>query len=492
MRKSRTGAFESFFTFDTRESGAVEQSVSHSQRSERSGAHVRQDGMFDLSGDANQERAVLVSVPQHPDRRDLDWESDDVMHPELEELFGLASAAGVRVCDELVQIRQTPDPATFLGSGKVAELRELVDQSMATLVLFDQDLSPGQSRNLEKILKVRVLDRTELILDIFATRARTTESKLAVELAQLEYSLPRLKRLWTHLERQTKGGVGLRGPGEKQLETDRRIAEKRISELKRALETVQVRRQREASGRSDRMTVSLVGYTNAGKSTLMNQLTGAGVPTEDSLFCTLDTRTRRWSLPGWGPVLLSDTVGFIRDLPHHLIASFRATLEEARQAHLLLHVADASNPSVFDQVSAAYAVLSELGIQSKDTILVLNKMDAVTDSARIDALCNRYAGAFGISASTGEGISELTAAVSERLSDAFLDLEVVARVDQGRLFHDLATHGEVISRQWEEDVVRFHVRISQKFVGWLRGVALEVHPYGHPEMTLAQRLGEEV
>src|SRR5690606_39921756 len=213
---------------------------------------------------------------------------------------------------------------------------------------FDDDLSPAQVRNLEQASGVKVLGRTELILDIFATRAQTHEARLAVELAQLEYALPRLKRMWTHLSR-LKMGVGMRGPGEKQLETDRRLVEKRIVDLRRDLDKIQRRKEREVAKRSEHRTVSLVGYTNAGKSTLMNKITGAGVLAQDKLFATLDTRTRRWQLPGWGPILLSDTVGFIRNLPHRLIASFKATLEEARQADLLLHVADASNPSVIDQ-----------------------------------------------------------------------------------------------------------------------------------------------
>ncbi len=217
----------------------------------------------------------------------------------------------------------------------------------ADVVIFDNNLSPAQIRNLESELGVKVLDRTEVILDIFSTRAQTHEARLAVELAQLEYSLPRLKRMWTHLSR-IKAGVGMRGPGEKQLETDRRLVEKRISDLRDELNQVQRRKEREVAARGDRMTVSLVGYTNAGKSTLLNKLTGADELAEDKLFATLDTRTRRWQLPGWGPVLLSDTVGFIRDLPHSLIASFKATLEEARQADLLLHVADASNPNALD------------------------------------------------------------------------------------------------------------------------------------------------
>ncbi|MFO0922206.1 MAG: GTPase HflX [Pirellulales bacterium] len=290
----------------------------------------------------------------------------------LEELAGLAKTAGTQVMAGVVQRRDHPDPATYLGKGKVDELKHAVEMHDADVVIFDNDLNPGQTRNLEKILECKVLDRTELILDIFASNARTYESRLAVELAQLEYSLPRLKRMWTHLSRQTMG-VGMRGPGEKQLEVDRRLAEKRIHELKLELAKVERRKAREVASRDGSLTVSLVGYTNAGKSTLMNTLTDADVEAVDKLFATLDTRTRKWHIPGFGSVLLSDTVGFIRDLPHRLIASFRATLEEARQADLLLHVADASNAAVLDQISAVYQVLKEIGIEEKDTLLLLIK-----------------------------------------------------------------------------------------------------------------------
>ncbi|MEY4567760.1 MAG: GTPase HflX, partial [Planctomycetota bacterium] len=270
--------------------------------------------------------------------RVLSSEHPDPPNP-LDELTGLAETAGTEVVAGIMQKRVSPDQKTYLGKGKVAELKQLVKLHDADVVVFDNDLSPAQTRNLEKAIETKVIDRTELILDIFANNARTYESRLAVELAQLEYSLPRLKRMWTHLSRQTMG-VGMRGPGEKQLEVDRRLAVKRIHELKEELHKIERRKQREVAARRDRMTVSLVGYTNAGKSTLMNALTDANVEAADKLFATLDTRTRRWQLPGWGPVLLSDTVGFIRDLPHNLIASFRATLEEAREADLLLHIAD--------------------------------------------------------------------------------------------------------------------------------------------------------
>ena len=250
---------------------------------------------------------------------------------------------------------------------------------------------------------MKVLDRTELILDIFASRAETHEARLAVELAQLEYAMPRLKRMWTHLSRQKKG-VGPARTGRKTIgrrpppggTPHRRPAAANSTAIER-------RRKREVAARRGQMTVSLVGYTNAGKSTLMNALTGADVHVEDALFATLDTRTRRWQLPGWGPVLLSDTVGFIRDLPHHLIASFKATLEEARQADLLLHVADAANPAVYEQIAAAYQVLEEIGIRQKDTLLVLNKIDALPDRARLDGLLSRYPDAVAVSARNGPG-----------------------------------------------------------------------------------------
>ena len=282
----------------------------------------------------------------------------------LDELHGLATTAGTTVVAELTQKRSTPDHSTYLGKGKVEELKQLVEARDADVIIFDNDLNPAQTRNLEKATDRKVIDRTELILDIFAAGARTHESRLAVELAQLEYSLPRLKRMWTHLSRQSMG-VGMRGPGEKQLEVDRRLAQKRIHDLRTELDRIETRREVQVASRTDVPTVSLVGYTNAGKSTLMNALTDAGVYAKDELFATLDTRTRRWNLPGWGTVLLSDTVGFIRDLPHQLVASFKATLEETRQADLLLHVADASSDAVFEQITAVFHVLENLGIEEK-------------------------------------------------------------------------------------------------------------------------------
>jgi GTP-binding protein HflX len=256
----------------------------------------------------------------------------------------------------------------------------------------------------------------------------------------------------------------MRGPGEKQLETDRRLVERRIAELRGELKQVLRRKEREVAARSDHMTVSLIGYTNAGKSTLLNKLTGDSELAEDKLFATLDTRTRRWQLPNWGPVLLSDTVGFIRNLPHSLIASFKATLEEARQADLLLHVADASNPAAIDQIAAVYQVLEELGIREKDTLLVLNQIDAIEEPSTLDVLKQRYPSAIPISARTGQGLTRLAAAVSDALTQHFLDVDVETDVANGRLLAYLAKHGEILSRTYADDRVSVHCRMPRKYL----------------------------
>jgi len=425
------------------------------------------------------EAAVLVGVLL-PDRKDHG--------PALEELEGLAATAGVRVVGRLTQRREAPDATTYLGQGKVEELTNLAAAVDADLVIFDNDLSPAQTRNLEKAIGLKVLDRTELILDIFATRAQTAQARLAVELAQLEYAMPRLKRMWTHLSRQKKG-VGLRGPGETQLEEDRRLVEHRLKDLRRQLNAIERRKEREVAGRRDLLTVSLVGYTNAGKSTLLNVLTGADVLTENRLFATLDTRTRRWQLPGWGPVLLSDTVGFIRDLPHHLIASFKATLEESRQADLLLHVADASNPAALDQIAVVYKVLEELDIQAKDTLLVLNKIDAA-DRGQVAALLGRYPRALAVSAKKGQGMPELTQAVSRALSHGFLDVDVETGVDNGRLLAQLASYGEVLSKRYTDSRVIVHCRIPERALSHLRYADTYIRPHGRANAATADGNGQ--
>ena len=417
------------------------------------------------------EKAVLVGV--------LLEQPVDPEHP-LDELGGLAETAGAQVVAELTQRRDSPDQTTYLGKGKVQELSALIAHHDADVVIFDNDLSPAQTRNLERALETKVLDRSEVILDIFAARARTYEARLAVELAQLEYSLPRLKRMWTHLSR-LKMGIGMRGPGEKQLEVDRRLVEKRIHDLKQELLEIHGRRERQVAARRDHMTVSLVGYTNAGKSTLLNALTGADVLAEDKLFATLDTRTRRWRLPGWGPVLISDTVGFIRDLPHRLIASFKATLEETHQADLLLHVADASSPLVDAQIAAVRGVLAEIGVAETDTLLVLNKVDAVADPVVRDALVARYPQAVTISARTGAGLPALAQIVSDCLGRGFRDVDVETTPGNGRLLAWLGAHGEVLSRHFADDRMTIHCRLPAALLGRIPPDEAVVRMHGRTE-----------
>jgi len=417
------------------------------------------------------EAAVLVAVL-------LDGYQPSEVDP-LEELDGLATTAGTRIVGRLTQRRPKPDVTTYLGKGKVEELKNFVEARKADVVIFDNELAPGQVRNLEEAIKVKVLDRTELILDIFATHAQTYEARLAVELAQLEYSLPRLKRMWTHLSR-LKTGIGMRGPGEKQLEVDRRLVEKRIHDLKTELKDVEKRKEREVSARRNFKTISIVGYTNAGKSTLMNALTAAGVAAMDKLFATLDTRTRRWQLPSWGPVLISDTVGFIKHLPHRLIASFKSTLAEARHADLLLHVADAANPAVFDQIGAVYQVLEEIGIQATDTLLVLNKADAASPE-QLDAILRRYPGAVPVSARQRTGLTELADAVSAALSHSFQEVDVETSIDNGRLISWLSSAGEVLDRRFSDDRAIIHCRLPPTALGRInpQEATVRVHANGN-------------
>jgi GTP-binding protein HflX len=298
--------------------------------------------------------------------------------------------------------------------------------------------------------------------------------------------------MWTHLSR-IKKGIGMRGPGEKQIEEDRRIVERRIRDLREELRVIERRRERQVASRHDRLTISLVGYTNAGKSTLLNRLTGSDVLAEDRLFATLDTRTRRWQLPGWGPVLLSDTVGFIRDLPHSLIASFKATLEETRQADLLLHVADASSPIVFEQVAAVYSVLEELHVEAKRTLLVLNKIDCLADESTLHRLLERYPNAVPISARAGLNLDRLAAMVSESLTEGFLDLDIETGVDNGKLLAYLASHGEIRSKRFGEERVTIHCRLPREHFGRMdkTGANIRVHTNGaaksSPVPTVVER-----
>jgi GTP-binding protein HflX len=392
----------------------------------------------------------------------------------LEELQGLATTAGAVIVGGLTQKRLKINPSTYIGRGKLQELQQQIEANEADVVIFDNDLSPGQVRNLEKATSCKVLDRSELILDIFATRARSVEARLQVELAQLEYSLPRLRKMWTHLSRYSGPGIGLRGPGETQLEEDRRLVDARIRDLKHRLAEVQARREREVRSRREEHTVSLVGYTNAGKSTLMNALTGAGVYVEDKLFSTLDTRTRQWHICDWGRVLLSDTVGFIRDLPHHLVASFKATLEEARQARLLLHVVDASNPTAEEQIQSVNKVLAEMGCDKKPTLLVLNKIDRMADRSYLDVLMRHHPRAVPISAATGQGIEALGDSVIEMLAADFAEAEVETAASNGRVQAYLAAHAEIYRQEYLDNRVKIRCYLPKHLLHHIQGPDVSV------------------
>jgi len=350
------------------------------------------------------ERAVVVQ---------LDFGADDIAE-QIEEVKLLAESAGASVCAVVHGRRQSPDPATYAGKGKVQEVAAEVVAHDANLVIFNHELSPAQERNLERVLQCRVVDRTSLILDIFAQRAQTSDGKLQVELAQLDHLATRLVRGWTHLERQ-KGGIGLRGPGETQLETDRRLLGKRVKLLKERLQRLERQRgvQRKARARSDVLNVSLVGYTNAGKSTLFNALTHAGAYAADQLFATLDTTSRRLWLDGVGNVVISDTVGFIRDLPHSLIAAFHATLDATSQADLLLHVVDSASPTRDEQIAEVNKVLEEIGASDVPQLIVLNKLDLTGLPPAVER--NEYDRIVRVrvSAKCGDGLPLLRVALAE-------------------------------------------------------------------------------
>jgi GTPase len=339
----------------------------------------------------------------------------------LEELCQLAMSDQLMVLAVVEGRRSRPDPATYVGSGKIDEIQQLLSQTEASLVIFNHDLSPIQERNLTQRLQCRVIDRTSLILDIFAQRAKSREGKLQVELAQLEHLASRLVRGWTHLERQ-KGGIGLRGPGETQLETDRRLLAKRVKFLKEKLSKLQRQRsvQRRARQRAEVVSVSIVGYTNAGKSTLFNSLTRTQSYAADQLFATLDTTTRRLFIPDCGSVVISDTVGFIRDLPHTLVAAFRATLEETVQADMLLHVVDAASPSRNEQIAEVNKLLKEIGADTIPQILIFNKIDLIESGRTASYVRDEYGRivCIRLSAKTGEGLEFVRMALAEAVTQS--------------------------------------------------------------------------
>jgi GTPase len=384
------------------------------------------------------------------------WELRD----SLEELAQLACTAGGDVIGDGTQRLPAPVASTFIGSGKAGEFAEHCRRCDVDTVIFDDDLSPAQSRNLERLFECKVLDRTMLILDIFAQRARTREGKLQVELAQLQHLLPRLTRFWTHLSRQ-KGGIGMRGDGETQLETDRRRVQERIARLTEELDLVQRQRATQRSGRRRHLwpVASIVGYTNAGKSSLLNTLTGASVIAEDKLFATLDPTTRRVRLPSNQNVLLSDTVGFIRKLPHQLVEAFKATLEEVVTADLLLHVVDLSHPQAPDQMQAVCRVLEEIGAAEKPILTVFNKIDRITAPGLAERYLAQYPNSVAVSAINGEGMEPLLATLGSMLRPVrdFVALEVPHAASA--VIARLHAVGQVLERNYNGQKAQFKVRI---------------------------------
>jgi len=390
----------------------------------------------------------------------------------LSEAAGLVRAAGAEVVGDgdepLIQRRQRPDSSTLLGKGKVHEVKEAISRHGPDAVLVDNDLSPGQVRNLEKAWEKRVVDRSELILDIFSTRARSAQARIQVELAQMEYLRPRLRRMWTHLER-TEGAIGTRGPGETQLETDRRLLAKRISDLKARLADIEKHRQRQTSTREEVFTIGLVGYTNAGKSTLLNRLTGAEEFVADMPFATLDTRTRRWKLADGRRVLLSDTVGFLQRLPHHLVASFHATLEEALNVDLMLHVVDGSHPDASVHMRAVEETLAGLTHREAD-LLVLNKVDRVEDPISLQVLREgREQEIVHLSARSGEGLELLDRTIARRLDARSCVVSATVPLADGKSAAVLRNAGLVISESTLEDTsLVFHLKLAERLYGNLR------------------------
>lgn len=432
-----------------------------------------------FSTEAAIERALLVHV-------DLPGEHAEA---ELSEFHHLVVSSGAEVVGELLAKRSSPDPATYIGSGKVAELAELVAETEADLVLFNHPLSPAQERNLQRVVGVRVLDRTGLILDIFALRARTHEGRLQVELAQLQHRLSRLVRAHTGLDGQ-KGGIGLRGPGEMQLETDRRLIRVRISSIEESLK--KVRRQR-AQGRRSRERsevplISVVGYTNAGKSTLFNRLTNADVYVADQLFATLDPTLRRVRLEGVGPAIVADTVGFIRHLPHRLVESFRSTLEETLGASLLLHVTDASAADRLENIASVEEVLAEIDADSLPVLHVYNKADLVGEPPRIDRDEEGKPWRVWVSALTGEGFELLRRAIAERVAEEWVDQWILLPVTAGRLRARLHEAGEVLTEKAQNDgSLLVRVRVNQvHFAHLLRSEDLTEQDLAVPAILLAE------
>jgi GTPase len=410
------------------------------------------------------ERALLIGLEKQGVSK---WDLRD----SLEELAELANSAGAEVVDTVTQKLEKPTAPYYIGKGKAESLKPGLEDRQVTSVIFDDELSPAQGRNLENLLSRKVLDRTQLILDIFAQRARSREGRLQIELAQLQYLLPRLTRMWHHLSRQT-GGIGTRGPGETQLEVDRRRVQDRISRLERELESVRKTRavQRQGRKRHQWPVAAVVGYTNAGKSTLLNLLTGADVVAENKLFATLDPTTRSFVLPNKQRVLLTDTVGFLRKLPHTLIESFKATLEEVSEADLLIHIVDLSHARVDDQIEAVEGVIKELDAFGKQTLIVFNKIDNLQNPELIETYLRRFPGSVAISARTGENVNKLVQALQAALSAWRLCSRFKIPASESAMIAEIHRVGHVLELKYEgsDALIVAHIppELSQKLANF--------------------------
>jgi GTP-binding protein HflX len=401
---------------------------------------------------------------------------DDYEENPLAEISSLARTAGAEVVGSVQQRLVRPHPATYLGKGKVEEIAARAEELEADVIIADNDLSPAQARNLEKVTSRTVIDRSELIMDIFSQRACTPQARLQVELAQLRYSLPRLKRLWTHLSRY-QGGIGMRGPGEKQLEEDKRLIRRRIQLLTRKLKRLEGKNETAAAQRESEFVIALVGYTNTGKSTLLNRLTGSEELVEDKLFATLDTRIRRWTLAKNRHVLLTDTVGFIKHLPHHLVASFHATLADAQNANILFHVVDAASPSAESQMDTVRRVLRELNCQGKETWIVFNKWDKVPEERLIDArfleetlLPREREHVVRVSAHSGQHLDELAEATLERLKreERTIDLEVPHA--RGDVVAFIQQNGRILEQDYRSEGIVLKAALSRARMAKLKSL----------------------
>ncbi len=409
--------------------------------------------MIDIPVKTN-ERAILAAL-------DTKQTSRELVEEHLSELEELALTAGAETVMKLIQDRPAMDSAYYIGKGKAEELAFLVEQNDIDLVIFDDDLNPVQLRNLEKLVDKKIIDRSGLILDIFASRAKTNEAKTQVELAQLQYMLPRLTRAWTHLSKQY-GGIGTKGPGETQIETDRRIIRNRISHLKDKLKKIEKQRETQSQQRKDLIRITLVGYTNVGKSTLFNLLTSSDVFAEDKLFATLDSTTRTLDFGKKEKLLISDTVGFIRKLPPNLVASFKSTLNEVRDADIILHVIDITHPYFEDQIAVVDQTLKELGSDTKTQIKIFNKVDALTDRNRISYVRNKYSDSIIVSAQRGINISQLQDKLVEITESSYVEEKVDLGLHESRKAAKIHTMAEVLSTEYDDETIHIKYRTNRE------------------------------